>query len=56
VGIVLVEVVVLVYSVVVVVRTEVRNWVLCSVEVIVNGTNTIVVTVGIVLVVVVVLV
>jgi hypothetical protein len=39
-----------------VVRTEVRNWVPWSVEVIVNGTNTTVVTVGIVLVVVVVLV
>jgi hypothetical protein len=39
-----------------VVRTEVRKWVLWAVEVIVNGTKTTVVTVGIVLVDVVVLV
>jgi hypothetical protein len=40
----------------VVVRVEVRNWVLWSVEIIVSGTKTTVVTVGIVLVEVVVLV
>jgi hypothetical protein len=36
----------------VVVRIEVRYWMLCIVEVTVNGTNTTVATVGIVLVVV----